>query len=77
MSNNTPMAVLHELMMQKGAPAPLYELIDNGDPLTDYKYFVKAANIIAVGTGRNKKEAKHDGAAIVLKLLSLKGVERR
>ncbi|XP_026466813.1 interferon-inducible double-stranded RNA-dependent protein kinase activator A homolog [Ctenocephalides felis] len=77
MSNLTPMAALNELMMQKKAPVPLYELIEDGIPLPGYKYFVKAANIIAVGTGRNKKEAKHNGAAIVLKLLALKGVEHR
>ncbi|XP_054282257.1 uncharacterized protein LOC128999664 isoform X1 [Macrosteles quadrilineatus] len=70
MGSKTPVSILQELLHKKGM-TPHYELIYNGtgtkDPL--YKFKVSAMNMIAIGDGKTKKEAKHDAAATLLNRL--------
>lgn len=75
--SKTPVSLLQEQMMRKGH-TPHYELIMDGtgshDPI--FKYQVTVDNISAIGTGRSKKEAKHDAAKIALEKLTRNNVKQ-
>uniref|UniRef100_A0A146MGP0 Interferon-inducible double stranded RNA-dependent protein kinase activator A A n=1 Tax=Lygus hesperus TaxID=30085 RepID=A0A146MGP0_LYGHE len=74
MDSKTPVTILQELLMKKHM-VPNYNLILNGvgthEPI--FKYEVSADGYKAVGSGKSKKEAKHDAAHQMLQVM--KGVD--
>lgn len=70
MTTKTPVSMLQEMCIRKGG-LPHYELIHDGGGSHEalFKYKVCVGEVIAVGTGRSKKEAKHDAAKTILKKL--------
>lgn len=69
--DKTPVTLLQELLIKKQL-LPTYSLILNGtgthDPI--FKYEVSASGESAVGSGKSKKEAKHEAARLLLEKLS-------
>ncbi|XP_053982051.1 interferon-inducible double-stranded RNA-dependent protein kinase activator A homolog isoform X4 [Hylaeus anthracinus] len=75
LSNKTPVSILQELLSRRGT-TPKYELIQVEGAIHEpiFRYRVTVADIVAVGTGKSKKEAKHAAARAVLdKLCRLNG----
>ncbi|KAK9512075.1 hypothetical protein O3M35_000584 [Rhynocoris fuscipes] len=68
--DKTPVTMLQELLIKKQL-IPTYNIIFNGagthDPL--FKYEVAACGASAVGSGKSKKEAKHEAARLLLEKL--------
>ncbi|KAK7789998.1 hypothetical protein R5R35_009210 [Gryllus longicercus] len=71
MGSKTPVSILQEMMARLGTP-PTYNLIydGSGTHTTVFKYRVNASNVTAIGSGRSKKEAKHEAARIALERLA-------
>lgn len=75
MNEKTPITILQELCVANGT-LPLFNLIHDGSSLMKpvFKYqvnvFIKDMTVSSVGTGRSKKEAKHDSARKALEKLS-------
>ncbi|KAL1140794.1 hypothetical protein AAG570_000722 [Ranatra chinensis] len=73
-SIKTPVTVLQEHLLKRNQVAS-YNLIYNGvgthEPM--FKFEVSAGKHTAVGTGKSKKEAKHEAARIVLQKLKSSG----
>ncbi|RZF46118.1 hypothetical protein LSTR_LSTR012978 [Laodelphax striatellus] len=69
-SSKTPVSTLHELFVVQGI-TPYYNLIVNGigshNPV--FKYRLECGDLVSFGTGKSKKEAKHDAAKNALNLL--------
>ncbi|XP_046393353.1 RISC-loading complex subunit tarbp2-like [Ischnura elegans] len=66
----TPMSTLNEYMLRKGF-TPQYELItDSAGHDTFFQYVVTAGNVRETGSGRSKKEAKHNAALKALETLA-------
>ncbi|XP_026672457.1 RISC-loading complex subunit tarbp2-like isoform X5 [Ceratina calcarata] len=67
MPNKTPVSILQELLSRRGT-TPKYELIQVEGAIHEpiFRYRVTVADIIAMGTGKSKKEAKHAAARAVL-----------
>ncbi|XP_046393355.1 RISC-loading complex subunit tarbp2-like isoform X2 [Ischnura elegans] len=66
----TPMSTLNEYMLRKGF-TPQYELItDSAGHDTFFQYVVTAGNVRETGSGRSKKEAKHNAAVKALETLA-------
>ncbi|XP_043264441.1 protein Loquacious-like isoform X5 [Colletes latitarsis] len=67
LSNKTPVSILQELLSRRNA-TPTYELIQVEGAVHEpiFRYRVTVADIVAVGTGKSKKEAKHAAARAVL-----------
>ncbi|XP_014604999.1 PREDICTED: interferon-inducible double-stranded RNA-dependent protein kinase activator A homolog isoform X4 [Polistes canadensis] len=65
--NKTPVSVLQELLSRRGT-IPQYELVQVEGVIHEptFRYRVTVGDIIAMGTGRSKKEAKHAAAKAVL-----------
>ncbi|XP_072743893.1 protein Loquacious [Anoplolepis gracilipes] len=65
--NKTPVSILQELMAKQNM-APDYELIHDGGGrhVNTFTYRVKCDGLTATGTGRCKKEAKHEAAKAML-----------
>ena len=63
----TPVSILQEMMVKKGT-APSYELIHNGGGThqNTFTYQVSCDGLTANGTGRCKKDAKHEAATAML-----------
>ncbi|XP_069703528.1 interferon-inducible double-stranded RNA-dependent protein kinase activator A homolog [Periplaneta americana] len=74
MTTKTPVSMLQEMCIRKST-LPHYELIHDGGGSHEalFKYKVCVGEVIAVGSGRSKKEAKHDAAKIILKRLQEEG----
>lgn len=72
MGSKTPVSILQEMMSRLGAP-PKYDLIydGSGTHTAIFKYMVYANNVTAIGSGRSKKEAKHEAARLALEKLAL------
>uniref|UniRef100_A0A0A9ZIW5 Interferon-inducible double stranded RNA-dependent protein kinase activator A A n=1 Tax=Lygus hesperus TaxID=30085 RepID=A0A0A9ZIW5_LYGHE len=70
MDSKTPVTILQELLLKKKIN-PTYNLILNGggthEPI--FKYEVAAADQTAIGTGKSKKEAKHNAANELLRIM--------
>ncbi|KAF6203658.1 hypothetical protein GE061_001990 [Apolygus lucorum] len=70
MNTKTPVTILQELLTKK-LQVPNYNLILNGvgthEPV--FKYEVTADGHKAVGTGKSKKEAKHNAAQQILQIM--------
>ncbi|XP_031783443.1 interferon-inducible double-stranded RNA-dependent protein kinase activator A homolog isoform X6 [Nasonia vitripennis] len=65
--NKTPVSVLQELLSRRGT-TPKYELVQIEGAIHEptFRYRVTVADVVAMGTGRSKKEAKHAAAKAVL-----------
>lgn len=67
----TPVSVLQELLSRRGI-TPKYELVQiEGaihEPIFRYRVFL-SSELLATGTGRSKKDAKHAAAKNLLDLL--------
>ncbi|KAK2584305.1 hypothetical protein KPH14_006699 [Odynerus spinipes] len=65
--NKTPVSVLQELLSRRGT-IPKYELVQVEGVIHEptFRYRVTVADVVAMGTGRSKKEAKHAAAKAVL-----------
>lgn len=67
----TPVSMLQEMMQKKGSP-PNYELIHDGGGTHQniFTYKVTCFGLSAEGTGRNKKDAKHEAASAMLETMA-------
>ncbi|XP_076671285.1 protein Loquacious-like isoform X4 [Andrena cerasifolii] len=65
--NKTPVSILQELLSRRDT-TPKYELIQVEGAIHEpiFRYRVTVADIVAMGTGKSKKEAKHAAARAVL-----------
>ncbi|XP_073970155.1 protein Loquacious-like isoform X5 [Rhodnius prolixus] len=75
MPSKTPVSVLQELLSRRGV-TPKYELVQVEGAIHEptFRYRVSVGEILAMGTGRSKKEAKHAAAkAILEKLIGAEG----
>ncbi|XP_063989845.1 interferon-inducible double-stranded RNA-dependent protein kinase activator A-like isoform X2 [Diachasmimorpha longicaudata] len=63
----TPVSVLQELLSRRGT-TPKYELVQIEGAVHEptFRYRVTVADVVAIGTGRSKKDAKHAAAKAVL-----------
>ncbi|XP_011309119.1 probable RISC-loading complex subunit BRAFLDRAFT_242885 [Fopius arisanus] len=63
----TPVSVLQELLSRRGT-TPKYELVQIEGAVHEptFRYRVTVADVVAMGTGRSKKDAKHAAAKAVL-----------
>ncbi|XP_021936445.1 RISC-loading complex subunit tarbp2 isoform X2 [Zootermopsis nevadensis] len=63
----TPVSVLQELLSRRGT-TPKYELVQIEGAIHEptFRYRVTVSEVVAMGTGRSKKEAKHAAAKSVL-----------
>jgi RISC-loading complex subunit TARBP2 len=75
MSSKTPVSILQEMCIRKG-DVPQYELIHDGGGSHEalFKYRVVVGESSAIGSGRSKKEAKHDAAQCLLNRLNAQGI---
>lgn len=74
-NTKTPVMVLQELAVKRNA-VPEYELIfsQQGSHENIFHYQVTILGKQALGVGRSKKEARHEAASKVLKLLAKRGI---
>lgn len=65
--NKTPVSILQEMMVKQGM-TPDYELIydGGGSHVNTFTYQVTCDGLKATGTGRCKKDAKHEAAKAML-----------
>ncbi|XP_012282655.1 interferon-inducible double-stranded RNA-dependent protein kinase activator A homolog isoform X5 [Orussus abietinus] len=65
--SKTPVSVLQELLSRRGT-APKYDLVQIEGAIHEptFRYRVTVADVVAMGTGRSKKEAKHAAAKAAL-----------
>lgn len=67
LSSKTPVSSLQEILLRSNI-TPEYELVYNGvgthDPI--FKYKLTAGSCTVIGSGKSKKEAKHDAASTFL-----------
>ncbi|XP_049778534.1 RISC-loading complex subunit tarbp2 isoform X1 [Schistocerca cancellata] len=63
----TPVSVLQELLSRRGT-TPKYELVQIEGAIHEptFRYRVTVGDVVAMGTGRSKKEAKHSAAKALL-----------
>nr|CAD7395416.1 unnamed protein product [Timema poppensis] len=63
----TPVSVLQELLSRRGT-TPKYELVQIEGAIHEptFRYRVTVSDVVAMGTGRSKKEAKHAAAKAIL-----------
>ena len=69
--NKTPVSILQEMMMKRKI-VPTYELIYDGGGTHDntFTYQVSCEELVATGTGRCKKDAKHEAAKAMLEAVA-------
>lgn len=63
MSEKTPVSVLQELCIQEHEHVPMYESIPHESDAKMFTFVVQAFGMFAQGSGRSKREAKHDASA--------------
>lgn len=63
MTEKTPVSALQELCIQERESVPMFECIPHESDPKMFAYVVEAFNMMAKGSGRNKREAKHDACA--------------
>lgn len=59
MSGKTATSVLLEFCAQQKVAPPQYEPVNNENGPSEFIVLVKAFDLIAMGSGKSKKEAKH------------------
>lgn len=69
--SKTPVSILQELLNRRGLAPPKYQLVQIEGAIHEpiFRYRVNVEGLIAMGTGRSKKEAKHAAAKGLLDLL--------
>nr|XP_034191620.1 RISC-loading complex subunit TARBP2-like isoform X1 [Osmia lignaria] len=69
--NKTPVSILQEMMVKKHT-VPNYELIHDGGGthMNTFTYQVTCDGLSATGTGRSKKDAKHEAAKAMLETIA-------
>ncbi|XP_031621587.1 uncharacterized protein LOC116339698 [Contarinia nasturtii] len=72
MSEKTPVSVLQELCVQDNGSAPIYESIPHETDPKMFSFIVSAFGLYAKGSGRSKREAKHDASAQLISVLAQK-----
>lgn len=70
--SKTPVSILQEMMV-KMQMIPNYELIHDGGGthMNTFTYRVTCEGLIATGTGRSKKDAKHEAAKAMLEKIAV------
>lgn len=70
--NKTPVSILQEMMVKNGT-TPNYELIHDGGGthVNTFTYRVTCDTLVATGTGRCKKDAKHEAAKSMLEAIAV------
>lgn len=63
MSGKTPVSVLQELCIRENGSAPEYKSVLHPSDPKMFSFEVEAFNLSAQGSGRSKKEAKHEASA--------------
>lgn len=63
MTEKTPVSVLQELCIQEKGSVPMYEAVPHETDSKMFKFVVEAFGLFAQGSGRSKREAKHDASA--------------
>lgn len=63
MTEKTPVSALQELCSQEKVSAPMFDCIPHESDPKMFAYVVEAFGIFAKGSGRSKRDAKHDSAA--------------
>lgn len=66
MAEKTPVSVLQELCVQENESVPMYEPIQHESDPKMFAYVVGAFGFLAKGSGRSKREAKHEASANLL-----------
>lgn len=66
MTEKTPVSVLQELCVQENVSVPMYENIPHETDPKMFTYVVQAFDYFATGSGRSKREAKHEASANLL-----------
>lgn len=66
MAEKTPVSVLQELCVQENKSVPMYEPLAHETEPKMFSYVVQAFGCIAKGSGRSKREAKHEASANLL-----------
>lgn len=66
MTEKTPVSALTELCNQERVPVPMFESIPHENDPKMFSFIVEAFGIYAKGSGRNKRDAKHDACANLL-----------
>lgn len=69
--SKTPVSILQEMMV-KNLSIPAYELIHDGggSHINTFTYRVTCDGLTATGTGRSKKDAKHEAAKAMLETIA-------
>lgn len=70
MSEKTPVSVLQELCIQEKSSVPMYESIAHPSDPKMFAFVVEAFGIFAKGSGRSKREARHDASANLISKIS-------
>lgn len=63
MSEKTPVSLLQELCIQENAPVPMYEGVPHETDPKMFAFYVNAFGLSGKGSGRSKREAKHEASA--------------
>lgn len=63
MSEKTPVSLLQELCIQENSSVPMYESIPHESDPKMFTFVVEAFGCFAKGSGRSKREAKHDASS--------------
>lgn len=63
MAEKTPVSVLQELCIQEGKTVPMYDLVQEESDGKKFTYIAHAFDMYAKGSGRSKREAKHEASA--------------
>lgn len=63
MAEKTPVSLLQELCTQESSSVPMYESIGHESDPKMFTFLVEAFGCYAKGSGRSKREAKHDASA--------------
>lgn len=63
MAEKTPVSLLQELCIQESCTVPMYESIQHESDPKMFTFLVEAFGCYAKGSGRSKREAKHDASA--------------
>lgn len=66
MAEKTPVSVLQELCVQENESVPMYENIPHESDPKMFSCVVQSFGYYAKGSGRSKREAKHEASANLL-----------
>lgn len=75
MAEKTPVSLLQELSIREFGCSPYYEQMAHESDPKLFSCLVEAFGKAAIGSGRSKKEAKHDASAKIIGEFKFKCVE--